>query len=671
MAVNLSPVGGVAGQFFDNNGNPLSGGKIFTYAAGTTTNQVTYTSATGLTAHSNPIILDSGGRVPSGEIWLTDGLQYKFVIQSSTNQLIGTFDNISGINSNFVNYTIQEEIQTATAGQTVFTLTTMAYAPATNSLSVFVDGVNQYEGGAYSYIETSSTTVTFTAGLHVGAEVKFTTAVFTAGSVGNAANVVYDPAGIGAVPTNVQDKLREIVSVQDFGAVGDGVTDDTAAFHAAFDYAKSADIGAVYAEGTFKFDNNLVLRTGVSLLGNERSSLVLRMNNSYVTNETGLGAYCRDSGLRATIESVNGTEQYGLLLAGIEYSEFDVKISGFNSASSVGLFCTSVLDGSYRYVRNNTFYNIEVTNCYKSVVLTKDALDPATFGANFNTFVGGYVNGYTVTGIHVEFGEANTFMSVRATTNIGSGSIGWLIQDSVNAMIACTADGSFGGTVPGTLNAYGFPHGRNGDLTTVGFKFTSGANGSCLYNPRGDACFNRIDFDSQATANTIDVTGRFDFTWQPNLRTKFLNATSQGASAQALSVQNTATGLSKLALFKNAAASSVYGAELNMTAAGALDFGPLDNDFKFIAGNTAGAPNFVGRWVASNGRFQPETNGAQNLGASNRVWDQTFSNSFVLTDGIATPSTVSGLAIIYVDSADGDLKVKFGDGTVKTIVTDS
>ena len=101
MAVNLSPIGGVAGQFFDNNGNPLSGGKIFTYAAGTTTNQATYTSATGVTAHTNPIILDAAGRVPGGEIWLTDGLSYKFVIKTSTDVLIGTFDNIAGINSNF------------------------------------------------------------------------------------------------------------------------------------------------------------------------------------------------------------------------------------------------------------------------------------------------------------------------------------------------------------------------------------------------------------------------------------------------------------------------------------------------------------------------------------------------------------------------------------------
>jgi hypothetical protein len=230
MAVNLSPVGGVAGQFFDNNGNPLSGGKIFTYAAGTTTNQVTYTNASGGIAHANPIILDSAGRVPSGEIWLTDGLQYKFVITDSNNVLIGTYDNIIGINSNFVNFTNEQEIQTATAGQTVFTLTTMSYQPATNSLSVFVDGVNQYGPGAlYAYVETDSTTVTFTTGLHVGAEVKFTTSNLNSSAGGDAFQVSYTPPFTSSVTTNVGDKLAQTVSAKDFGAVGDGVADDTTA----------------------------------------------------------------------------------------------------------------------------------------------------------------------------------------------------------------------------------------------------------------------------------------------------------------------------------------------------------------------------------------------------------------------------------------------------------
>lgn len=175
MAVNLSPIWGAGAQLLDNSGNVLTGGKIYTYLAGTTTPAVTYTSSNGNTANSNPIILNSAGRVPY-EIWLTDSIEYKFVLKDSNDVLIGTWDNLVGINSNFVAYTGQQEIQTATAGQTVFTLTTMQYQTGTGNLSVFVDGVNQYGPGAqYAYVETDASTITFVSGLHVGASVKFTT----------------------------------------------------------------------------------------------------------------------------------------------------------------------------------------------------------------------------------------------------------------------------------------------------------------------------------------------------------------------------------------------------------------------------------------------------------------------------------------------------------------
>jgi hypothetical protein len=96
MTVNLSPFANPGAQFFDDNGDPLSGGKIFTYAAGTTTPKATFTNFTGNTAHANPIILDAAGRPPS-EVWLTYGDSYKFILKDSLNTLVGTFDNIDGI----------------------------------------------------------------------------------------------------------------------------------------------------------------------------------------------------------------------------------------------------------------------------------------------------------------------------------------------------------------------------------------------------------------------------------------------------------------------------------------------------------------------------------------------------------------------------------------------
>jgi hypothetical protein len=96
MTVNLSPFAGVGAQFFDDNGDPLSGGKIFTYAAGTTTPKATYTDFTGGTPNANPIILDAAGRTPN-EVWLTYGDAYKFILKTSTDITVGTFDNIDGI----------------------------------------------------------------------------------------------------------------------------------------------------------------------------------------------------------------------------------------------------------------------------------------------------------------------------------------------------------------------------------------------------------------------------------------------------------------------------------------------------------------------------------------------------------------------------------------------
>ena len=63
MAVFLSPVGGAAAQFFTNTGAVLTGGKLFSYAAGTTTPLATYTTSTGNVARTNPIVLDAAGRV--------------------------------------------------------------------------------------------------------------------------------------------------------------------------------------------------------------------------------------------------------------------------------------------------------------------------------------------------------------------------------------------------------------------------------------------------------------------------------------------------------------------------------------------------------------------------------------------------------------------------------
>jgi hypothetical protein len=98
MPVNLSPVAGAAQQFFSNSGVPLAGGLLYTYAAGTTTPLATFTTAAGTTANSNPIVLNSAGRLDN-EVWLTSTLTYKFLLKDSDGVTIATYDDIPGIGS--------------------------------------------------------------------------------------------------------------------------------------------------------------------------------------------------------------------------------------------------------------------------------------------------------------------------------------------------------------------------------------------------------------------------------------------------------------------------------------------------------------------------------------------------------------------------------------------
>lgn len=95
MAVNLSPIGNGV-NFLGVDGLPLSGGFLYSYQAGSSTPLATYTTVNGTIANANPIVLGVDGRVPS-EVWLSEGFNYKFVLQTSANVTIATYDNIYGI----------------------------------------------------------------------------------------------------------------------------------------------------------------------------------------------------------------------------------------------------------------------------------------------------------------------------------------------------------------------------------------------------------------------------------------------------------------------------------------------------------------------------------------------------------------------------------------------
>lgn len=212
MAVNLSALAGAGQQFFDDSGNPLTGGKLYSYAAGTTTPLACYTSASGSTPHANPIVLDAAGRVPQGEVWLTAGENYKFALQTSVGTQIAIWDNITGINGTGI---------------------------TSSASSVSLTGFKSQQGFVSDLASSS------------GADW-----------------IGFTPTGSSSVARATQDKLRDFVSVNDFGADPTGVNDSTAAIQAAIDSFSSGQGTVYFPKGTYLVTSTVTInKDRVNLIG--------------------------------------------------------------------------------------------------------------------------------------------------------------------------------------------------------------------------------------------------------------------------------------------------------------------------------------------------------------------------------------------------------------------
>ena len=143
-------------QFFTAAGVPLVGGKLFTYASGTSTPLATYTDSTANFTNANPVMLDSRGEA---NVWFGPS-QYSLTLKDSSDNLIWTANGINSAQS------AQNPVTVATATQTVFTVPEYGLG---GFLMVIVDGlVKEFN---VDYTETSTTSITFATGLTAGQRV--------------------------------------------------------------------------------------------------------------------------------------------------------------------------------------------------------------------------------------------------------------------------------------------------------------------------------------------------------------------------------------------------------------------------------------------------------------------------------------------------------------------
>lgn len=117
-------------------------------------------------------------------------------------------------------------------------------------------------------------------------------------------NVGFLQSGAGALPRTAESKLRDVVSVMDFGAVGDGVTDDTAAIQAALNSGN----GLVFVpSGDYKVSAPLSIPSDTRIYGNGPSSRIFTTNTSngvYSWGNTGLVIFVLDQVTNVCIDNL-------------------------------------------------------------------------------------------------------------------------------------------------------------------------------------------------------------------------------------------------------------------------------------------------------------------------------------------------------------------------------
>jgi len=266
-------------QFFDAAGVPLVGGKLFSYAAGTTTPLATYTSAAETAFNTNPIILNSRGEA---EVWLGSPL-YKFKLTTAADVEIWTVDNITSLSG--LQATIDASIK------------------------------------AYYSVSAGASRVGFIA------------------------------AGAGAVARTAQAKMRDIVSIKDFGVVGDGIADDTAALQAA--------INSLPNGGTLMFGANRCKITSTLQIGDGSVSAISTKQNLRIVGDGVYGSSNQEispgfpapslliwaGAAGGTMLSVNGPMVNSI--EGIQFDGADIANVGVLDTHSIG----GVLDVHVRRVR--------------------------------------------------------------------------------------------------------------------------------------------------------------------------------------------------------------------------------------------------------------------------------------------------------------------------------
>ena len=345
--------------FTDKSGDPLDNGYLYFGEVNknpeTNPIQVYYDSAFTQPA-AQPLRTSNGYVMRNGSPALIyANSQFSVTIRDKNNALVIYSPVGYGIDPGSISGTVTYDDFTGDGFTIIFNLSSL---PSTkNATSVYIDGVYQSKD---NYSIAGSTIVFSTAPpLNSAIEVVAQESSVIGGA--GSQQITYNEGGVGAVTRTVQSRLRDFVSVKDFGAVGDGVTDDASAIQSAIDSGAST---IIIPEGVYRMTSGVSMaKASQSLIGFGGELAIEGTTASQVVIQNDY-PYCRFENLivRSIIPGTyNG--YYGL------------------NIRSNGDYC-QIINCTFRDIRYTALF-IDTSNCFVNGLVTEHCgWDSLTFYIN-------------------------------------------------------------------------------------------------------------------------------------------------------------------------------------------------------------------------------------------------------------------------------------------------